>query len=242
MNQSVFITGGSSGIGKETAIEFAKRGVNVAIADVSDNGELVVKEIEAYGVRSMLLKCDVSNSAQVEESINRCLDNFGSIEFAFNNAGVPTQPKTLIDTEDGEWDRIMNVNLKGVWLAMKYQLKHMVSNRRGSIVNMGSTCGHGAIDGLGAFGVAKAGVDILTRTAAQECKGSGVRINTVVPGLIITDMTRPIDGKFQDSLLAQVPLERSGTAEEVAKAVVWLAMEATYTNGTSIFVDGGWHV
>lgn len=236
------VTGGAFGIGQATAIAFAREGVKVVVADVVENSETVDRIREAGG-EAIFIACDVSKASDVEAMVNATIEKYGRLDYAFNNAGIEGGAGPIDQCTEENWDRTLGVNLKGVWLCMKYELPHMRKNG-GAIVNCASIAGMVGFPGLPAYVASKHGVIGLTKTAALENAQAGVRVNAVCPGVIRTPMIDRFTGHdkvaekaFED----QEPIGRLGEPEEVASAVLWLCSGgASFVTGDSIAVDGGW--
>jgi NAD(P)-dependent dehydrogenase (short-subunit alcohol dehydrogenase family) len=244
--KSVIITGGASGIGKATALAFAREGANVVIATARSiaAAEETVAQIKALGGEAVFVQCDVSDETQVEAMVAKAVQAFGRIDFAFNNAGVGADGVTLpfvplTDLSEADWDCVIDTNLKGVFLCMKHELRQMRSQSGGVIVNTSSTSANHVMPGFGAYPAAKSAINVLTKLAAVENKDAGVRANVVAPG--------PTKGTgMSDRLLSAMkpgegpPVHLMGMPEDVANAVVWLCSdEAAFVNGNIISVDGG---
>ncbi len=239
------VTGGSSGIGRATALAFAARGARVVVASRrAQESQETVRLIEAAGGQALFVQTDVSRNDEVQRLIECTVEHFGSLKFAFNNAGIEGTPFTPITRyAEADWDQVMDINLKGVFLSMKHELPHIAA-RKGAIVNMASVAG---LKGSRAMGVAyvasKHGVVGLTKAAALEYAELGVRINAVAPAVIVTAMAER--AFFQDATVAarakaMHPMARFGQPEEVAQAVLWLCSDgAPFTTGHTLPVDGG---
>lgn len=238
------VTGGSSGIGRATAIELARQGAKVVVAARRESeGEETVQQVKAAGSDGFFIKTDVTKAADIDALINRTLESYSRLDCVFNNAGFG-KATPLVELSEPEWDLELNVNLKAVWLSMKYEIPAMLKSGGGAIVNMASQ-GGGVIGvpNFGSYTAAKGGVVALTRTAAMEYGGQGIRINCVSPGLILTDLLAEVPQDTLQQMEASVPLKRGGTPEEVAKAVVWLCSDdASYITGHNLVIDGGYTV
>jgi NAD(P)-dependent dehydrogenase (short-subunit alcohol dehydrogenase family) len=238
------VTGGSSGIGQATAIELARQGAKVVVAARREpEGEETVEQVKAAGSDGFFIKTDVTKAADVEVLINQTLENYSRLDCVFNNAGAG-KATPLIELSESGWDLELNVNLKAVWLSMKYEIPAMLKSGGGAIVNMASQ-GGGVIGvpNFASYTAAKGGVVALTRTAAMEYGGQGIRINCVSPGLILTDLLAEVPHDALQQMEASIPLKRGGNPEEVAKAVVWLCSDdASYVTGHNLVVDGGYTV
>ena len=244
-NKVVIITGGSFGIGKATAIAFAKRGAKVVIADwMEDKEQEVMKEISALGAEVLFVKCDVSKNNEVKEMIEKTIETFGRLDYAFNNAGIEGATAPTHECTEENWEKTIGVNLKGVWLCMKYEIMQMIKLGKGAIVNNASIAGLVGFTGIPAYVASKHGVIGLTKNAALEYAKSGIRVNVVCPGVIKTPMIDRFTGKNKEvekQFESMEPIGRLGQPEEVAEAVVWLCSDASsFITGDAIPVDGGW--
>ncbi|NLR57098.1 SDR family oxidoreductase [Chitinophaga polysaccharea] len=244
-NKVAIVTGGSFGIGRATAIAFAKLGASVVIADcVEDTKQETLLQIRAEGGKAIFVKCDVSKPADVTALIDKTVSTYGRLDFAFNNAGIEGTAAATRECTLENWERTLAVNLTGVWLCMKYELSYMLQQGSGVIVNCASVAGLIGFPTLPAYVASKHGVVGLTKTAALEYAKSGIRVNAVCPGVIRTPMIDRFTGKdkraeqqFQD----MEPIGRMGDPAEVAAAVVWLCSDnASFITGTALPVDGGW--
>ena len=233
------ITGAASGIGRASAIAFARQGASVVIGDVDvAGGEETVKQIEAHGGRAVFIKTDVSQASDVEALVTTAVDTYGRLDYAHNNAGILGPQAITAECTEETFDRVIAINLKGIFLCMRNELPHMVERGSGAIVNTCSTSGVIASYALPAYTASKHGVAGLTKTAAVEYIRSGIRINAVCPGFIDTPLTQVLGGKA-DGPKVVVPIGRLGTPEEVAEAVIWLCSDASsYVTGHLLMVDG----
>lgn len=239
---SGLVTGGASGIGRASAIAFAREGARVVIADV-DAAALAAQEtvdhITAAGGEAIFVPTDVSDESQVKRLVETTVSTFGGLDFAFNNAGILAVGFT-VDVEVAEFDRIFAVDVRGVWLCMKHQIRYMMHHGGGSIVNNASEAGLVGTPMAGPYVGAKHAVVGLTKTAAGEYANMGIRINAIAPGAIATPMVLTLPEAAQHSLLAPQPLNRFGQPEEVAEAVVFLSSsKASFILGTVLSIDGG---
>ncbi|WP_281298527.1 SDR family oxidoreductase [Flavobacterium limnophilum] len=236
------ITGGSSGIGRATAIAFARKGTKVVIADWIENEE-TMDLIENLGGEAVFVQCDVSKSADVKALIEKTIATFGRLDYAFNNAGIEGTSAPVQDCSEENWDKTIDVNLKGIWLCMKYQIPVMLEKGKGSIVNCSSVAGLVGFQGLPAYVASKHGVIGLTKTAALECAKLGIRVNAVCPGVIQTPMIDRLTGKKKEAeaqFTSLEPVGRFGQPEEIACSVMWLCSdEASFVTGIAMPVDGG---
>ena len=247
-NKVALITGGSSGIGRSSALAFAQQGTTVVIADVDEKGgEETVHRIQDAGGKSIFIPTDVSNATDVEAMVQQTIDHYGRLDYGFNNAAAVTAHLEAIspthEYPEENWDRVIAVNLKGVWLCMKYEIRHMLKQGKGAIVNAASALGLVGVENLSGYVASKHGVVGITKTAALEYADQGIRINAVCPGYIQTPMTqsRLEDPETKARLLAKEPMGRLGTPEEIADTVVWLCSDAaSFVTGHAMAVDGGW--
>ncbi len=243
-SQVFLVTGGASGIGKATAIRFARAGVKVVIADISQElGENTAQEIKEMGGSAIFIPTDVSKANQVESLLNQIKEIYGRLDFALNNAGIGHVPSLTHEIPEEMWDHVIAVNLKGVWLCMKYELPIMIEQKSGVIVNMSSVGGLIGGPGLAAYGASKGGINQLTKVTALEYAKLGIRINAVCPSMTLTPLTeasvKDSPETFKDMIDHQ-PLGRMAEPEEIANAVFWLcSVESSYVNGVCLPVDGG---
>ncbi len=241
------VTGGSFGIGQAAAIAFAKRGAKLVIADwMEDKENETMNQIKNAGGDGIFIKCDVSNSNDVKNMIEKTIAHYGRIDYAFNNAGIEGHMATTHECTEDNWDKTIGVNLKGVWLCMKHEIPYMLKLNKGVIVNCASVAGLNGFPGLPAYVATKHGVVGLTKTAALEYAKLGIRVNAVCPGVIHTSMIDRLTGKEKEvekQFTAMEPVGRMGTPEEVAEAVVWLCSDAaSFVTGIAMPVDGGFIV
>ncbi|PSN14911.1 short chain dehydrogenase [filamentous cyanobacterium CCT1] len=234
------VTGASSGIGRATAIAFGKAGAAVVVvARRPDRGEETVQQIKAAGGTATFVQADVTQAADVEAMVQKTLDAYGRLDYAFNNAGSGTSGK-LADLSEADWDFEISANLKSVWLSMKYEIPVMQQSGGGAIVNTSSQGALLGVAGYGAYGAAKAGVIALSRAAAAEYSADRIRINTVSPGAINTDLWAEAPPEMLDQVAAGIPLQRIGVPTDIAEAVVWLCSDgAAFVTGHNLVVDGG---
>ena len=241
------VTGGGSGIGRSTSLAYARDGAKVVIVDTNvEGGEETVQLVKESGGEAALVLADVSNSSEVQRMVDRAVEFYGRLDCAFNNAGVNGRDRNLTaDYSEEDWDRVIRINLKGVWLCMKAEIPQMLDQGGGSIVNTASIAGLVGIGGgTSAYIASKHGVAGLTKAAALEYADSGIRVNAVCPGFIHTPLTKPIFDRFEgfeEQAVARHPLGRLGEPHEIAEAVVWLSSgAASFVTGHTMPVDGGY--
>jgi NAD(P)-dependent dehydrogenase (short-subunit alcohol dehydrogenase family) len=239
------VTGGGSGIGRASALAFARAGAKVVVADVvADGGQETVRLITAAGGEGRFIKTDVSKAAEVEALIKQIVATYGRLDCAYNNAGVEGTFVSTVEYSEADWDRVLAINLKGVWLCMKYEIAQMLQQGGGAIVNTASGAGLVGVVGLSAYVASKHGVVGLTKTAALEYAKAGIRVNAVCPGVIQTPMVARLTRSRPDlseALVAAEPMGRTGKPEEIAEAAVWLCSDAaSFVTGHAMSVDGGY--
>jgi NAD(P)-dependent dehydrogenase (short-subunit alcohol dehydrogenase family) len=240
------VTGGASGIGRASALAFAKEGAKVIVVDVTaDAGEETVRLIREIGGDARFVRTDVSSAAQVRGMVTKAVEIYGRLDCALNNAGVDGMLFTRIaEYKEEAWDQVISINLKGTWLCMKYEIIQMLKQGGGSIVNMASTAGLvGSAVGNSAYVASKHGIVGLSKTVALEYGTQGIRVNAVCPALTRTPMAEKLlggDPQREAQMAAVSPMGRLANAEEVAAAVVWLCSDAaSYVTGQALAVDGG---
>jgi NAD(P)-dependent dehydrogenase (short-subunit alcohol dehydrogenase family) len=235
------VTGGSSGIGKATALAFARAGANVVIASRRvTEGQQTVHEICERGGDAIFVKTDVSKASEVEGLINQTIEFYGRLDYACNNAGTFVMGR-LFELSEEEWDRTINANLKGIWLSLKYQIPIMLHQKGGVIVNMASMSAIIGNPGVSIYSASKGGVLALTQSAAIEYAASGIRINAISPGVISTPMVDDIPMPLLEDIQSKHPIGRLGKPEEIADAVVWLCSDkASFVTGHNMVIDGGY--
>jgi NAD(P)-dependent dehydrogenase (short-subunit alcohol dehydrogenase family) len=239
-----FVTGGASGIGRATALEFARQGVHVVVADIDEQGSQdVARMIEDLGGRALAVGCDVTRGADVQAALAATVEAFGRLDYAFNNAGAEQRPAPTADITEDEWDRIIAVNLRGVFLCMKYEIPLLLRYGGGAIVNTSSGAGVKVFGRGAAYAAAKHAVVGLTKDAALDYAGSNIRINAICPGIIDTEMMDRFTGgtpEGRDRVIAQEPIGRMGRPDEIAATVIWLCSDAaSFVTGHALIADGG---
>ncbi len=240
------ITGARRGMGKADALAFAKNGAKVVVADIFQKEcELVVDEIKKNGGEGLAVKCDVTDKKEIEEMVKKTVDKFGKVDILVNNAGI-CQFKPFLELTEEEWDRTLDINLKGYFLCAQTVAKEMVKQKSGTIVNIASVVmgqiGMG-MAGLAHYSASKGGIAALTKTLALEFAPYNIRVNAIAPGAIDTPMaaSTKADPKVLEATLAMIPLHRMGKAEEIANTVLFLTSDASsYVTGSIVVVDGGW--
>jgi len=237
------VTGAAGGMGRGIAIELAREGASVLVSDLASaeaGGKETVQLIEAEGGRAQWQPCDVTDAAQVQALVDRVVQDSGRLDYAVNNAGVAVH-KRLTEVSEEEYDRILGINLKGVWLGMHAEIRQMAAQGGGAIVNVGSVAGLTALRDISPYVASKFGITGLTKVAAMEYGGQGVRINAVCPNAIRTPLMESSPQEFVDMLLAPQSIKRVGEPEEVGFAVAFLLCDrAAYITGVALPVDGGY--
>lgn len=245
MNEKVVvITGAGAGIGRACALAFAEAGARVAAADVTkDSGYETVKLIEGHGGQAMFIEADVADGDSVRDLIDATVKKFGGLDYAVNNAGIEGQSADTAECSEENWDRVIAVNLKGVWNCMRHEIPRMLERGGGAIVNMASVAGLVGFAGLPAYCASKGGVIQLTKTAALEYATRGIRVNAICPGVIHTAMVERIiggDPEKEKAFTALEPVGRMGRPEEIARTTLWLCSDdASFITGHPLAADGG---
>jgi len=241
--QAALVTGGARGIGKSIAEALAARGVNVAVADIDEAAaKETAKELEAKGVKSVAFRMDVSNADDVARVIGDVKEQFGQLDILINNAGI-TRDGLLMRMKEEDWDSVISINLKSVFLCTKEAVKVMAKQRYGRIVNIASVVAFMGNPGQANYSASKAGIVGLTKTTAREYASRGITVNAVAPGFIMTAMTDALPDNVKDEMKRAIPLGSFGTPEDVANCVLFLASpEAGYVTGQVLHVNGGMYM
>jgi NAD(P)-dependent dehydrogenase (short-subunit alcohol dehydrogenase family) len=243
-NKVALVTGAGSGIGKASALAFARENAKVVVGDLAvEAGEETANSILQNGGEATFIRADVSKAVEVEAILNKTVEIYGRLDCAYNNAGIAVNPRLTPDTAEEDWDYVMNVNLKGVWLCMKYEIPHMLKQGKGAIVNSSSMLGLIGLPKRSAYAASKHGVIGLTKVAALEYASAGIRVNAICPAVVRTPLVENIissDPKAEAQLLSLIPMQRLATLEEIAEVVVWLCSDASsFVTGHAMLVDGG---
>lgn len=237
----VFVTGGSRGIGKAIALKYAQNGYNVVINYVSDknNVEELKKKFEELNVECLIEKADVSKSEEVEQIVKKTIEKFKKIDVLINNAGI-TRDGLLMRMKEEDFDKVIEINLKGTFLVTKAVIPYMLKKRDGKIINLASVVGVTGNAGQCNYSASKAGIIGFTKSIAKELASRNIRANAIAPGFIDTDMTSVLSDEVKDSINAQIPMKRMGTAQEIANVAYFLGCEeSSYITGQVINIDGG---
>ena len=233
------ITGGARGIGQATALAFARRGANIVICDVAEHGNETLAAVEKLGSKGIYVHTNVADSQSVENAVKTAISAFGRLDFAHNNAGIRAVAN-IADLAESDWKRVIDVNLTGVFLGMKYQIPEILKTQ-GAIVNTASIFGMKGVPERSAYAASKAGVISLTMTAASEYAEQGIRVNAVAPGFIATEAAQNTLGNGAQPLIARTPRKKPGNPTDIAEAVVWLCSSYSLNvNGIVLPVDGGY--
>ncbi|UQD51677.1 beta-ketoacyl-ACP reductase [Bacillus methanolicus] len=239
--KAALVTGASRGIGREIALELARQGADVAVnySGSEAKANQVVEEIKALGRNAFAVQCNVADSESVSNMVKVTIETFGKLDILVNNAGI-TKDNLLMRMKEEEWDEVININLKGVFLCTKAVTRQMMKQRSGRIINISSIVGVSGNPGQANYVAAKSGVIGLTKTAAKELASRGITVNAVAPGFITTDMTDKLADDIKAEMLKQIPLAKLGEPSDVAKVVAFLASDdSRYITGQTLHVDGG---
>lgn len=241
-NKTVIITGAASGIGKATAELFARQGANVVVSDIDATaGKSTSESIIAAGGKATFFKTDVAKPEEMEALVAFAVKTYGQLDVAVNNAGIGGELNPLADMSIEGWHKVISINLNSLFYGMKYQIKAMLKNGSGSIVNISSILGSVGFAGSSGYAAAKHGVVGLTQTAALEYSAKGIRVNAVGPGFIETPLLNALDAEMKKQLVTLHPIGRLGQSEEVAELIYWLSSDkSSFVTGSYYPVDGGY--
>ena len=241
-NKVAFITGAASGIGRAAAIAFASEGARVGIVDRSGDALKEVEDsVRKAGGEVLAITCDTSDADQVQKAVKQVIEKFGRLDVAFNNAGVENKATPVHEIELAEWDRILDINLRGTFVCMKHELAQMVKQGSGVVINTSSGAGIRGVEGGATYAATKHGIIGLTRSAALDYAKLGIRVNAVLPGNIETPMMDRFTGGDIQKAIDLEPVGRLGKPEEIAEAVLWMASDlGGFVTGAATVVDGGW--
>ena len=238
--KTAIVTGAARGIGKSIAARLAKNKLNIVVSDILyEDAQKTAKELESFDIKALAIKTDVSNAGDVDKLIKTTLEEFGSVDYLINNAGI-TRDNLSIRMSEEEWDQVIDINLKGTFLCSQYAAKAMMKKRFGKIVNISSVSGILGTAGQANYASSKAGIIALTKSMARELGGRNITVNAIAPGFILTEMTEKLPDKVKEDYLTQIPLKRAGTPDDIAEVVNFLiSPSASYITGTVINVNGG---
>lgn len=239
-NKVALVTGGTSGIGRATAIALAAKGVNVVVGGRREElGQKIVEDIIGKDGKGEFVKLDVTDEDNVKKAIERIIEKYGRLDLAVNNAGIAQIPEALVNTNSNDFQKLLQTNVMGVFYSMKYELQHMIKSGSGSIVNISSICGIKSTAGSGAYNATKFAVEALTKSTALEVAEHKIRINSVAPGPTHSEITDAMPDKH-DLIANMIPLKRMGNAEDIANGILWLLSDETsFVTGTTLVMDGG---
>lgn len=235
------VTGASRGIGREIALELAREGAKVVVNYSGSEAKAneVVDEIKSTGREAVAIQCNVADSDSVQAMVKETISQFGALDILVNNAGI-TKDNLLMRMKENEWDDVININLKGVFLCTKAVTRQMMKQRSGRIINISSIVGVSGNPGQANYVAAKSGVIGLTKTAAKELAPRGITVNAIAPGFISTDMTDQLPEDVRNEMLKQIPLNRFGDPKDIARVVSFIASESSsYMTGQTLHIDGG---
>ena len=245
-NKIALVVGGSTGIGRATAVAFAKAGAKVVVASRGEEqGQETVELVQQTGTEGLFIQTDVSDKNSIKHLIAQTINRYGRIDAAFNNAGIEGKTAPLVETDEDDFDAIINVNLKGVYLCLKYQIAAMLKTGGGAIVNTASIGGVIGFPNTAIYCASKHGVIGLTKTAALELAKSNIRINAIAPGAVQTDLLNRMSGgeSAAEAIAEAIPNGRISSPDEISGAVIWLCSdEASYVNGHTLVIDGGFTI
>lgn len=239
----VLVTGGGAGIGLETALAFSREGAKVIVCTRSESGATTCSRIKQEGGDAFFVQCDVSSGPSQTALMDKIASKYGRLDFAVNNAGVEQPTAKLADLAEADWQNVIDTNLNGVWLGMKGQIP-LMARQGGAIVNVSSIAGMKALENVSAYAASKAAVNMLTKVAALEYASTGIRVNAVCPGPVLTEMLKRFEEHdpkfFQEKILDSIPMKRVAKPEEIAQSILWLCSdEAAFMTGQCLTLDGG---
>ena len=242
-DQVAIITGGARGIGKSIADKFAENGATLVIVDVNEEvAQQTAEEYKGKGLKAMALKVDVSSPEDVDNMVKKVVAEFGRVDVLVNNAGV-TRDNLMLRMSESDWDLVLNINLKGVFLCTKAVIRPMSKARSGKIINIASIVGQMGNPGQANYSASKGGVIALTKTTAKEYAKKGIRCNTVAPGYINTEMTKVLSDAAKEAMLSTIPMQEMGEPEDIANAALFLASDLSgYITGQVLGVNGGMYM
>ncbi len=240
MDKTCIVTGASRGIGRQIALTLAGEGMNVVINYVGnrDRAEETAGEVEKLGGRALVVKGDVASFKESEELIKACIDKFGKIDILINNAGI-TRDALIMRMKEEDWDKVISTNLKGAFNCSRAAVRYMMKQKSGRIINIASVVGISGNSGQANYAAAKAGVIGFTKSLAKEVASRGILVNAVAPGYIETEMTEVLGDEVREKVRKNIPLGRLGQTADIAEAVKFLSLQASYITGQVIVVDGG---
>ncbi len=241
-NKVAIITGAAQGIGKASALKLAEQGCKIVIADLSDNSKDVVNEIVELGSEAIDFKCNVTDRENVRQLLKETHNYFGQIDILVNNAGI-TRDAQIMKMTDEEWDAVLDVNLKSMFITIQESLKYMVPRNYGRIVNISSAAGQMGNFGQANYSAAKGGVISLTKTLSKELSSQGITINAIAPGFVTTEMMLEVPEEIRKKITKMIPMQRGATPEEIANGIAFLASDdSSYITGQCLNINGGLYV
>ena len=236
------ITGAGSGIGRESALLFAQEGAKVVVADyVSEAGQKTARQIRESGGETIFMKTDVSKPNQAERVVKKTVQRYGRLDILYNNAGILGEAAFVGDSTEENWDQVIGINLKGIFLCSKYAVREMIKTGGGVIISTASAMGLVGFPGNAAYNSSKGGVIQFTKTMALEYASSNIRVNCICPGMVDTSLIESFDERFTEWFVNRTPMGRRGRPQEIAQAALYLASDrSSFVTGTALVIDGGW--